>query len=537
MRNFTKLLKCSLGFLLITSCGSGDDPSISIQPSQDIYEQAAIERISSMDILWVIDNSGSMKSFQDQIRDNFISFMQDFTARNYDDFQIGVTVTDGFKDFNNDEFSNWSGINSNLTSADLPCDEGQTTGCHDYSSVGGLTDRFSTTNRSQLKGATCDECYSDPQDESTIAQGRVVRILSQDILAELRTVCEVLNNDADTTNNCEKDDSPGVLATGDEMFLELFDSIIDNTGVSGSGDERAFQSIQAARLNPLNKNLFRDSTHLAVVIVSDEDDTSVEDTSTRCAGYRQKDEYGALYCPNSYEPSFFKDFLELGANATLGVTVHNMGLNPKGSGYSRSLFLENGFLSVFEGEAEADRIPARDKYISGMLNDYNDNEVLPLGDFDFRVNNMDQVRYQSWVDNEADRKECRTIQIPLANNIFQRFFSRRHTELAESSGGVVASLCSDFAVSLQNIAQTIIERTSEFFLGDNVPSQSILDQNLVFVAIRNPNETEFTTITRDSNQVNGWDYNSVNNSIVFFGDAIPQNEAEISVVFDRESLN
>lgn len=45
-------------------------------------------------------------------------------------------------------------------------------------------------------------------------------------------------------------------------------------GVGGSGDERAFASIKAAISSPLNQGFLRDSSFLAVIILSDEDDFS-----------------------------------------------------------------------------------------------------------------------------------------------------------------------------------------------------------------------------------------------------------------------
>ena len=45
-------------------------------------------------------------------------------------------------------------------------------------------------------------------------------------------------------------------------------------GVMGSGDERAFSSFQAALENPLNSEFRRKNAHLAIIILSDEDDST-----------------------------------------------------------------------------------------------------------------------------------------------------------------------------------------------------------------------------------------------------------------------
>ena len=562
MRHIYKALLIFV-FLLTASCSTGDLPSLSIQPSQDVYEQDAVEKTSSMDVIWMIDNSGSMKPFQDQIRKNFISFLKDFTSKNFDDFQIGVSVTDGFLDFNFDIFKDWNDLTGKFLASDLPCKDDETSDCYDYeedtkgrfrSEV--TSEGLSYTN-SDLKYTNCDVCYSDPNDKSTISGGRDIRILSNLVLDELRHICELVNNDDDTTNNCEDVNDPGVKISGDEKFLDLFDQIIASVGLEGSGDERALQSIQAARLNPRNKDLFRDETHLAVIIVSDEDDMSVNQQA-HCKGTVFDDNSGALYCSNPYPTLFYTDLLELATDKTLGVTVHNIGINPKGDGYQGDYFKGPEFLNIFRHARNPEA--ARTAYISGMKNNYDDNssvvtyesitnddgnivtekKIIPAEDLEYRISGPLHNRspFQSWTDNDPERKECRTIAIPGIKNGAARFFSRRNTELAESLNGVVTSLCADFAESLENISKKIIEATSEFFLGDdNVPSQAILDQKLLFVAIKNVGEDLFTTIARDKTRANGWDYNPINNSIVFFGDAVPENKAKISIVFDREALN
>ena len=45
-------------------------------------------------------------------------------------------------------------------------------------------------------------------------------------------------------------------------------------GILGSGDERAFSSLQASLENPLNSQFRRNDAHLAIIILSDEDDST-----------------------------------------------------------------------------------------------------------------------------------------------------------------------------------------------------------------------------------------------------------------------
>ena len=60
----------------------------------DTYSQQAASKI---DVLWVVDNSGSMAARQNNLASNFQSFMTEFT-RNSIDYRIAVTTTDIFKE-------------------------------------------------------------------------------------------------------------------------------------------------------------------------------------------------------------------------------------------------------------------------------------------------------------------------------------------------------------------------------------------------------------------------------------------------------
>lgn len=60
----------------------------------DTYTQQAASKI---DVLWVVDNSGSMAPRQENLARNFGSFIQEFT-RNSIDYRIAVTTTDIFKE-------------------------------------------------------------------------------------------------------------------------------------------------------------------------------------------------------------------------------------------------------------------------------------------------------------------------------------------------------------------------------------------------------------------------------------------------------
>ena len=468
---FLKLLKLSVLLTLVLSlfnCGSGDAPSISVQPSQDVFEQEAVERVSSMDILWVVDNSGSMRSFQEKVENEIVSFMRNFTQKDFNDFQIGIISTAAWQGLRRSEYTNWNDESAGFVVEDLPLSAENPLG-YDYETDS--DDRFQNITSSRLDSEFCSQCDN--------GNGRDVSIFDNTLLQELRVYCE------DPINSCD----------GDDVFTSLISASIQSLGTNGTGDERAFESIQAARLNPDNSEFFRSNAHTAYIIVSDEDDVS-----RPSVGCSASDSTGSISCANSFAPSYFKSFVDLASNEILGATVHTLAIN--------------------------------------SIDEYPDNVIATAQEFEDPANgDSDGPFRETRTFFSPSRLECRTANIEGGPNIFARFFGVRTTELAILTDGVVASLCGDYAESLDNIAQTIIERTSEFFLGDRVPSQQTLDQGLVFVAVRNPGEADFTPIDRDTNGDNGWDYNPSNNSIVFFGDAIPVNGAEVSVVFDRQRFD
>jgi hypothetical protein len=55
-----------------------------------------IEVPAKIDVLWVIDNSGSMATSQNHLAENFPRFIQNFSEKKYD-FRIAVTTTDAYR--------------------------------------------------------------------------------------------------------------------------------------------------------------------------------------------------------------------------------------------------------------------------------------------------------------------------------------------------------------------------------------------------------------------------------------------------------
>jgi len=107
-----KFLKVALVFfalVLFSGCGSSN-PSFSILPTGQNFTQSASSFDNQLDILWVVDNSGSMGPLQANMVANFSSFISNFQNLGYN-YRMAVTSTDAYKA--NPQFvSYYSGYNS-----------------------------------------------------------------------------------------------------------------------------------------------------------------------------------------------------------------------------------------------------------------------------------------------------------------------------------------------------------------------------------------------------------------------------------------
>ncbi|MEN0057496.1 MAG: hypothetical protein AAGB31_01575 [Bdellovibrio sp.] len=103
-----KAVVYGMAVTMLAGCSKGSD-SFSLLNNSDDYEQQAViipQKVSKkIDILWVIDNSGSMETSQNQLASNFQSFIQKFQSQDHD-FHMAVTTTEAWeKQFNSNSSS------------------------------------------------------------------------------------------------------------------------------------------------------------------------------------------------------------------------------------------------------------------------------------------------------------------------------------------------------------------------------------------------------------------------------------------------
>lgn len=177
-------------FALSFAAGCGDTTAFQMQSDSSTFKQNSVSTNGKVDVLYVIDNSGSMAVSQSHVAQNFQQFIQLFNQRGID-YRIAVTTTEAYRDL----------FGQPMTI-------------------------------SQFRDGT----------DATSHTG--VRLITPQ------------------TPNIE------------QTFLTNI-----TQGTTGSGDERAFQSFKEALNNPLNAGFPRSDAFLAIIIVSDEDDFSVDDST------------------------------------------------------------------------------------------------------------------------------------------------------------------------------------------------------------------------------------------------------------------
>lgn len=192
--------------LFLANCG-GNSPSFSLLADSDSFNQSTGIVNDKIDILWVVDNSGSMQSSQDNLGREFNSFIGQFAAKSFN-YKMAFTTTDAYR--GRPEFRN-------------------NTKCIEF------RDRILDWNCANVSGKT--------------ASG--YKVLTPTL--------------------------PGA-ALLESVFVHN-----SNTGIWGGGDERAFQSFKEVLSHPVNSayNFLRLDSFMAIVIVSDENDTSWDGTSAK----------------------------------------------------------------------------------------------------------------------------------------------------------------------------------------------------------------------------------------------------------------
>ena len=79
---------------MLSSCDKGGS-SFSVLSDSSSFQQTAVYQPRKLDVLFLVDNSGSMSSSQNNLAANFSSFIDRFITKGYD-FKIAVGTTDAY---------------------------------------------------------------------------------------------------------------------------------------------------------------------------------------------------------------------------------------------------------------------------------------------------------------------------------------------------------------------------------------------------------------------------------------------------------
>ncbi len=195
MRKYLYKMMWSVTVLVATACGG---KTFNVADDASSFQQSNNSKSVPVDILWVIDNSGSMETSQNLLAANFPSFINKFVASNFD-FRMAVIATDAFK---------------------------------------GMAPYGTDVTLAQFRDGQRDYYPTDGMNDATSSGYFVL--------------------DRNTPN-----------------LTSVFQTNVAQ-GIYGSGDERGFQSMEAALLNPTNlaTPFPRPGAFLVVIFLTDEEDFS-----------------------------------------------------------------------------------------------------------------------------------------------------------------------------------------------------------------------------------------------------------------------
>jgi hypothetical protein len=305
--------------------------TFSLLDAASSFNQSATYEPRKVDILWVVDNSGSMATSQQALTDNFSSFINKFQEKQ-SDFHMAVTGTDA-----------WRAA---------------------YQAAGPGKDILLKMRR------------------GPIVQNAGIWGYSPD---------SGVGND---------------LMTKLTLNLTNVFTINAKQGINGSGDERAFASMVDFLSSSLNTGFRRPDAILSVIILSDEDDFSVNTSSYVAGLYDDENDSHPAVLPVDNNPTSLYQ-----------------------------LYQDSRLYSVASFKASLDNL-------AGSGN-YNVNAIA--------------------VKDTA----CRySLNHPASGGTFMGHrVGRRYMDIAAQTGGATYSLCDSFGTSLDLISDSLIKLTSVFKLG------------------------------------------------------------------------
>lgn len=509
MKSMRIILVIGFGFFL-ANCGGGGS-SISVLPSVDQFKQHTNADVK-IDILFVIDDSGSMKPEQQAIYNNFKEFIDLFYDKGFD-FRVAVAKTSAYGTTIN--------CKEIATGTSRTCSE---TGTHKYSSgnyisrENGLTPKEFRCGCVEIEGVvTCNNCGVNSEYQ-TVA---VISGTEDDGETLLTTIGN--GTPADGTDHILA--SHGAYGLSKSAMIEKFKRNI-LVGLAGTGDERAIESAETVIRNMkqfyLPENQFpRPNSHMAIIHVGDEGDGPVpgdtgtlirtlnEDTvgtrlfgsnkgsSTASAGACTYSSTGPVICTSNW-------------GSLRSASINNATVWP---GYDPITLVAN------DNYVMADHLASVESYLEALkkhqatatvsvhaIEDLPDAPYLP----DFLPSIATDTPGSDF--NNAGN----------AIGYFQSY-------MAYLSGGLILSKEADFGTSLSDLGDRISSLASSFRLEEVLDANAIATLKVYVEGINGNNPLP-------KSSVNGYTYDEGTNSITFHGSMIPPQGAIIGITYTSGSL-
>lgn len=92
-----KILVLAGAVMALGACADKSADISILSDSDTFYQSVSVN--NKIDIMWMVDSSGSMAPYQTNLSDNFETFIEDFVTKGYD-YNIAVSATDGYKSSN-----------------------------------------------------------------------------------------------------------------------------------------------------------------------------------------------------------------------------------------------------------------------------------------------------------------------------------------------------------------------------------------------------------------------------------------------------
>lgn len=490
------ILLSVLTTFFVTACG-GSKSSISVLPSMEEFQQHTNADVK-IDILFVVDDSGSMSQEQQDLYDNFRDFIGLFYDKGFD-FRVAVAKTSAY--------GNTIACKHKTTGSTYTC-QNLTTGSRPYYKKDGSGNYIASDYIARESGLTPKEFRCGKGNNCGLNQEYQVSTSIPDTDGDDELGTETLTT---TVGN----GTPGVgtdhiLASSNLTRNQMIDKFKKNilVGLAGSGDERGIESAETVIRHM--KNFYntpetqfpRPGSHLAIIHVGDEGDGPIPNAGET-----------ALHGSNrsGSSPYITSTWGSLRSSAINGFA------NPSPFPAAPTITLINSS-NQLSLNAHLDSV---DSYLDALkahepTTTVSVHSIEDLPNLANRVSFLPDSAYDS----------CGSTNLGQTGNgigFFQSYMA------SQTEGGLVLSKCNNFGPMLSQLGDSISSLASFFQLSERLDQ---LGQDTLKVYVQGINGNN----PIPKSDVNGYQYDSVASRIRFYGSMIPPQGAIIGVIYTCATL-